>query len=182
MDTILKTIKLEKEKYLSSPYYSNAKFMMNMMQFIVALGSSICDVITEKNTAKPDENPMQPTNIANECAIGVIKYEVVKRINEDLDRAGIAKESFGRNVIITICEKELEGSYDEVLNQLCEIYPNKKKNVISSTIVSAAKRGNFSKCITILHTAHDKVSLVSAIQDYTRTTLECMKSQLLRSK
>lgn len=182
MEEILKTIEAERDTYLRTPEYTDYTFMLNMMRYITALGCSICDTIREKHPAKPDENPMQKKEEIDAGVMKATRYEVVKRINEDLDRAGIAKESFGRNVIITICEKELEGSYDEVLNQLCEIYPDKKKNVISSTIVSAAKRGDFSKCITTLHTAHDKVSLVSAIQDYTRTTLECMRSQLLRSK
>ena len=178
MDEILKTIEAERQMYLNSPEYTDYNFMLNMMRYITALGCSICDTIMEKHPAKPDENPMQKREEINAGVMEATRYEVVKRINDDLDRAGIAKESFGRNVIVTISERGLEGSYDEVLNQLCEIYPDKKKNVISSTIVSAAKRGNFSKCITTLSTAHDKVSLVSAIQDYTRTTLECIQRQL----
>lgn len=178
MEEILKTIKAERDTYLRTPEYTDHKFMMHMMQYIVALGCSICDTIMEKHPAKPDENPMQKREEINAGVMEATRYEVVKRINDDLDRAGIAKESFGRNVIVTISERGLEGSYDEVLNQLCEIYPDKKKNVISSTIVSAAKRGDFSKCITTLSTAHDKVSLVSAVQDYTRATLECIQRQL----
>jgi hypothetical protein len=174
IDEILEKIKSEMNMYLELECYTDDKFVTNMMKHVVSFAASISETIELKH-AKLKCDPLK-RNI--ETAIAVNKYKTIKRVDNDLNRAGITKDSLGRNLLITVCDKQLKGSYDEVVNKLCEIYPKYKKCVISSAIASAAKKADFSKCLTTLSTAHSKETLVLAIQDYTNTSMDIYIDEL----